>query len=78
MALNYPLPAEGTLLSFTTVWVPRPGLPAPYTLGQIEIGDAMFFGHVRKLGPDAHVPSPVRVCVPAQDDGVPSFWFEPT
>lgn len=77
MELGRELAGEGTLLSFTEVHVPRPGLRTPYTLGQIEIGDALFFGHVRELPDDARVPMPVRVVVPAQADGPVSFWFEP-
>jgi uncharacterized OB-fold protein len=75
--IESPLAAQGTLLSFTQVWVSRPGLETPYTLGQIEIEDAIFFGHVRELPDDAHVPLPVRVVIPTTANGPISFWFEP-
>lgn len=79
MDLEKPLPKEGALLSFTKVWVPRPGLETPYTLGQIEILDSIFFAHVRDLGADARVPMTVVLVVPAEADGPApvSFWFEP-
>lgn len=73
------LPATGALLSFTTVWVPRPNLPAPYVLGQVDFGrGASIFGHVRGLPDDAVVPLDVRVVIPDENgDGLLSFWFEP-
>jgi hypothetical protein len=77
MTLDVELPSMGTLLSHTQVWVARPGLPSPYTLGQIEIGDAVFFAHVRGLADDAKVPTPVRVVVPSAASDTIAFWFEP-
>jgi uncharacterized OB-fold protein len=61
-----------------TSWPPRAichrcGNP----IGQIEIGDAMFFGHVRELPAGATVPMPVRVVVAPNGTGTLSFWFEP-
>lgn len=74
------LPAMGSLLSFTTVWVPRKNLPVPYILGQVDFGHgASIFGHVRRLPEDAIVPLIVRVVIPREEnDGPLSFWFEPT
>ena len=68
----------GRLLTYTTVWVGRPGLPAPYTLGQVKIDDGpLVFGHVRQLASDARVPVPVRVVVSEDPRAVPPFWFTP-
>jgi hypothetical protein len=79
MDLEKALPREGALLSFTKVWVPRPGLETPYTLGQIEILDSIFFAHVRNLDADARVPTTVSLVVPDEGDesGGVAFWFEP-
>lgn len=67
----------GTLLTYTTVWVGRPGIPPPYTLGQVKLDDGpLVFGHVRGLPDDAHVPIPVRTAVAAAESAVPRFWFE--
>jgi hypothetical protein len=77
MNLSTPLAREGTLLSYTTVWVPRPGLETPYTLGQIEIADSVFFGHLRGSVEGLLVPSPVRLVMPAESEGALDFWFEP-
>ena len=77
MAFDAPLEREGALLSFATVHVPRPGLPAPYTLGQVAIDDVILFAHVRRLGAGARVPLAVAVVVPPQREGPLDFWFEP-
>jgi hypothetical protein len=79
MDLDKTLPKEGALLSFTRVWIPRPGLEAPYTLGQIEILDSIFFAHVRGLDDGARVPMTVTLVVrDERDEAEPvSFWFEP-
>jgi uncharacterized OB-fold protein len=76
-ALDFALPRQGKLLSFAKVWVPRPGLETPYTLGQVELAGAIFFGHVHELRGDARVPLTVRVVIPKDADGSLSFWFEP-
>jgi uncharacterized OB-fold protein len=74
-----PLPHTASLLSYTTVWVPRPSLTVPYVLGQVEFGDgASVFAHVRELPEDARVPLPVSVVLSPDPDQTPSFWFEPT
>jgi uncharacterized protein len=72
------LPEVGTLVSYTTVWVPRGALPAPYVLGQVDYGHgATVFAHVRELPDGATVPLPARVVLADDPDVVPSFWFEP-
>jgi uncharacterized OB-fold protein len=72
---DVPLPAEGMLLGRTVVRVPRPGLPAPYSLGQVELAPGLrIFGHVRDV-PDDFDKGPVRVIVPADPDVRPVFWF---
>ncbi|WP_041775867.1 OB-fold domain-containing protein [Blastococcus saxobsidens] len=70
---------RGRILSYTTVWVARPGLAPPYTLGQIQLDDdgPLVFGHIRELGDGTRVPVPVRMVVADTDDAVPPFWFEP-
>lgn len=73
-----PLPPEGSLLSFTTVWVARPGLSTPYVLGQADFSDgATVFAHVRGLDPDTRVPTPVRAVISADESAVPRFWLTP-
>lgn len=68
----------GSLLTYTTVWVGRPGLEPPYLLGQVKIDEGpLVFAHVRALAPDARVPLPVRLAVAAKEDALPPFWFEP-
>lgn len=73
------LPTHGTLLSYTTVWIARDNLPAPYVLGRIDLGHgATLFAHVRGLAEDATVPSDVSVVLAPTADHVPRFWFEPS
>jgi uncharacterized OB-fold protein len=68
----------GTLLSHTTVWVPRPGIAPPYTLGQVHVEDGpVVFTHVRGLQEGVSVPLPVRMRVAEDPAAVPPFWFEP-
>jgi uncharacterized OB-fold protein len=72
------LEPTGTLVTFTTVWVSRPGLEAPYTLGQVMLDDHVgLFAHVRGLPDDARVPLRVRLSVAPSEADVPPFWFEP-
>jgi len=41
------LAPEGRLMTKTTVWIPRPGVPAPYTLGMIDLDDGVrVFAHL--------------------------------
>ncbi|HKP17913.1 MAG TPA: zinc ribbon domain-containing protein [Gaiellaceae bacterium] len=68
----------GLLGTFTTVWVERPGLEAPYTLGQVTLADGVsLYAHVRGLAEDARVPLPVHLVLADGDDAFPAFWFEP-
>ena len=76
--VEHAFPPVGSLLSYTRVWVPRPGLEAGYVLGQVRLVDGpLVFTHVRELPPDLTVPAPVHLVV-GDCDAVPSFWFEPT
>jgi len=70
------LSAEGTLVSHTRCWVPRPGLEPPFVLGQVRLDDGVsVFGHVRGLR-DAEAGEHVRVkTVAADEKAVPAFWF---
>jgi uncharacterized OB-fold protein len=73
-----PLAPTGTLLTYTTVWVPRPGLEPPFVLGQVKIDDGpIIFCHVRGLGEELVVPHPVEIVMADSADSVPPFWFEP-
>jgi len=61
------------------VWVPRPGLDVPYTLGQVHV-DAdgpVVFGHIRGLHDGAEVPCPVRLFLAADRGETPWYWFQP-
>ncbi len=71
--------ATGTLVTFTSVFVPRPGLETPYTLGQIHLDDngPVVFGHVRGLPKAATVPCTVRLGLAEEPDRTPWYWFEP-
>lgn len=73
------LEQTGTLVSVTRVWVPRPGLPSPYSLGQVWLAGGLgVFAHVRAVPDEAKVPLPVHLVLPRHED--PSqiaFWFEP-
>jgi uncharacterized OB-fold protein len=72
------LPQRGRLLSYTTVWVPRPGLTAPYVLGQVDLGHgATIFAHIRSLPEGVQAPLPVTVVLSPDPERIPSFWFEP-
>lgn len=70
--------AEGTLLTYTTVWVARPGLEPPYTIGQVKIPDGpVVFCHIRGLTDEGTVPLRVELVVDGDAAAVPPFWFEP-
>jgi uncharacterized OB-fold protein len=72
------LPRSGLLMSYTTVWVARPGLSTPYVLGQADFGDgASVFAHVRGLDSDTRVPAPVRIVISPDESAVPRFWLTP-
>jgi len=69
---------RGTLITFTSVWVPRPGLPTPYILGQVDIEDGVrIFAHGRRITEEHHVPLAVRIVLNEVSDVVPPFYFEP-
>ncbi|GAA4552357.1 Zn-ribbon domain-containing OB-fold protein [Amycolatopsis samaneae] len=70
--------ATGVLLTHTTVHVPRPGLPAPYTLGQVALDDdgPVVFGRVTTDGAEPATGMAVRVRVGAEG-ATPRYWFEP-
>jgi uncharacterized OB-fold protein len=70
--------SEGQLLTYTTVFVARPGIEAPYTIGQVKLDDGpLVFGHVRGLVDETTVPAPVQLVVSAEPASIPPFWFEP-
>jgi len=67
----------GSLLTYTQVWVPRPGLEPPFTLGQVEFDDGpLVFTHVRNLPEGSRVPLPVQIVL-GEEGAVPAFWVEP-
>jgi uncharacterized OB-fold protein len=69
---------SGNLVTYTTVWVARPGIEPPYTIGQVKLDDGpLVFGHIRGLVDGMTVPSPVRLVVADDTASVPPFWFEP-
>jgi hypothetical protein len=71
------LAAAGRLITFSTVWVARPGLDAPYVLGQVELDDGVrLFAHVREL-PEPSAGDRVRLVFGTDDSDVPPFWLEP-
>lgn len=71
--------STGSLLTYTTVWVPRPGLTVPYTLGQVYVDDdgPLVFGHIRGLAEGVKVPYRVRLRLAEDRDDIPWYWFEP-
>jgi uncharacterized OB-fold protein len=70
--------SEGQLLTYTTVWVARPGIEPPYTIGQVKLDDGpLVFGHVRGLVDGTTVPAPVQMVVSPEVASIPPFWFEP-
>ena len=71
------LATAGRLITFSTVWVSRPGLDAPYVLAQVELDDGVrLFAHVRGLA-DPQAGDRVRLVFGLDDDDIPPFWFEP-
>lgn len=72
------LAVTGALIAYTIVHVARPGLPAPYILGQVLLQDGVrIYSHVRGLGEQVRVPVPVQLTVASEEDALPRFWFEP-
>lgn len=73
------LSREGSLITYTTVWVPRPGVEPPYALGQIDLPEGVrVVAHVREVPEGAMVPLPVHIVMAADADAIPPFWFQPT
>jgi uncharacterized OB-fold protein len=71
-------PTNGELVTYTTVWVKRPGLEAPYMLGQVTLsGGVSLYAHIRGLEERASVPLPVHLVLADRDNALPAFWFEP-
>jgi uncharacterized OB-fold protein len=69
---------RGTLITHTTVHVPRPPLEPPFTLGQVELPEGVLvFGHIHGLEDADKVPLPVELKLAPGADDVPPFWFEP-
>ena len=67
----------GSLLSFTTVHVPREGIPAPYVLGLIELEPGVrIHAQVRGVERTATVPREVRLAVAPSAVSKVAFWFE--
>lgn len=72
-----PLAATGRLQSRTTVWIARPGIPAPYTIAMVELDDGVrVFGHLRDAA-ETPIGAAVRVVVGDEDVEGPPFWFAP-
>jgi len=71
-----PLSRSGTLLTYTEVWVQRPGLEPPYMLGQVDLDDGpLVFTHVRGLADGSRVPLRVEIVV-GEEGALPAFWVE--
>jgi uncharacterized OB-fold protein len=73
---NVAFNGRGTLTSFTTVWIPRPGLPTPYVLGQVDLDEGVrVFARGEGTPENVQVPARVRIVV-SPDPGAPTaFWF---
>ena len=73
-----PLASAGRLVTHTTVWISRPGLEAPFTLGQVELPEGILvFGHIRGIEESDRVPLPVALQLAPDAAAIPPFWFEP-
>jgi uncharacterized protein len=66
----------GRLVTWTRVHVPRPGLPQPYLLGQVQLDDAgpLVFGQLR--ADEDRLTAGRRVLVVAGGPGETPYWFE--
>lgn len=64
------LPDEGTLETWSRVWVGLPGLEPPYQVGIVRLGDARIFSHVSS---DGDVATPARVVVELEPANDPFF-----
>ena len=77
-AVELLLQNEGVLVTYTTVWVPRPGLSTPYVLGQVDLADGVrIFAHGRGLTDKHRVPLPVHLVIQPDPKSLPPFVFEP-
>jgi hypothetical protein len=73
-----PFAVTGTVVSYTTVWVGRPGVPPPFTLGQVKLDDGpLLLAHIRELPGDIRVPFNATLVLSEAPDSVPPFWFVP-
>ena len=72
---EYRLPAEGSLLTWTTAWVPVADIEPPYTLGMVHLDGVEIFMHVRNVLAPLKAPHRVQVVVDAAKE--PPFWAEP-
>lgn len=68
------LPSEGTLLTWSRVWVPVDGIEPPYILALVQLGSTQVFGHVVGLGDE--VPAGLPVTLVLDEMHRPPFWFE--
>lgn len=67
----------GKLLTYTRVWIPRPGLECPYVLAQVMVDEGpVIFGHLRGPLPDEPLPVGVHIVLDSDLAGIPPFWFE--
>lgn len=73
-----PLSGSASLLTCTTVMIPRPGLEAPYILGQARLEEGpIILGQVKGLVEHGSPPAKLRVVVARDEESMPPFWFEP-
>ena len=69
--------STGELLAFTTIHVPREGIPAPYVLGLIELEHGVrIHAQVRGTTASTTVPQPVELAVAPVWSHAVAFWFE--
>jgi uncharacterized OB-fold protein len=70
----------GTVITYTTVHIPRPGLPSPYILCQVRLdeGGPVIFGHLRNIDLVVATPHAVQTMISDDVDDIPWYWFEPT
>jgi uncharacterized OB-fold protein len=73
-----PLSVKGSLVTYTRVWVSRPGLDAPFTMGQVHLPEGIVvFAHVQDLPEEARVPMDVLLRMASEETSVPPFFFVP-
>jgi uncharacterized OB-fold protein len=73
-----PFAPTGTLITYTTVHVERPGMPVPYTLGQVAVDEQgpLVFGQVKATEDQLTTGTHVRVVIAAEGE-TPKYWFVP-